>query len=129
MALALADAGIDAGTVGYVCAHGTATRHGDIAESNATERVFGNKMPVSSLKGYVGHTLGACGAMEAWWSIMMMNDGWFAPNLNLDNVDDACGQLDYIRGDGMTLETDCVVSNNFAFGGINTSLVLGKPRP
>lgn len=127
MSMALAEAGIGADAVGYVCAHGTATRHGDIAESQATQRVFGERMPVSSLKGYVGHTLGACGAMEAWWSIMMMNDRWFAPNLNLEQVDEACGQLDYIIGEPREIATDCVVSNNFAFGGINTSLVLGRP--
>ncbi|KAA9131394.1 beta-ketoacyl-ACP synthase [Marinihelvus fidelis] len=126
MEMALADAGIEAGRVGYVCAHGTATRQGDIAESQATERVFGSQVPVSSLKGYVGHTLGACGAMEAWWSIMMMNDGWFAPNLNLEDVDTDCGRLDYIRGEPRELRTDVIVSNNFAFGGINTSLVLGQ---
>lgn len=129
MEMALADAGVAAADVGYVCAHGTATRHGDVAESRATERVFGSRVPVSSLKGYVGHTLGACGAMEAWWSIMMMNDGWFAPNLNLDHEDEECGRLDYIRGEPRRIDTRCVVSNNFAFGGINTSLVFGRWEP
>lgn len=126
MRLALQDAGIDASRVGYVNAHGTATEHGDIAESTATHEVFGSGMPVSSLKSYMGHTLGACGALEAWMTIHMMRDGWFSPNLNLDTVDPRCAPLAYITGDGLSLDTDIVMSNNFAFGGINTSLLFRR---
>jgi len=126
MKLALDDATLTPGDIGYINAHGTATEHGDVAESLATERVFGNHTPISSLKSYMGHTLGACGALEAWISIRMMHDGWFAPTLNLDNVDPRCGALDYITGSGRSLQTEVVMSNNFAFGGINTSLIFRR---
>jgi 3-oxoacyl-[acyl-carrier-protein] synthase II len=126
MRLALEDAGLPAEAVGYVNAHGTATDHGDIAESQATLAVYGNKTPVSSLKSYMGHTLGACGALEAWMSVEMMRDGWFAPNVNLTEVDPRCGALDYVTDTGRTLDCEYVVSNNFAFGGINTSLVFKR---
>jgi 3-oxoacyl-[acyl-carrier-protein] synthase II len=126
MRLALAEAGIEPSAIGYVNAHGTATDHGDVAESAATHAVFGERMPISSLKSYMGHTLGACGALEAWMTIEMMREGWFAPTLNLDEVDPACAPLDYIRSAGRTIATDWVMSNNFAFGGINTSLVFRR---
>ncbi len=126
MRIALADAGLSAKAVGYVNAHGTATEHGDIAETIATHAVFGERMPISSLKSYTGHTLGACGALEAWTSIEMMRAGWFAPTINLRNVDPRCGTLDYITGSGRNLQTDVVMSNNFAFGGINTSLIFRR---
>lgn len=125
MQLALKDADVSAEQVGYVCAHGTATIHGDIAESQATYELMGEK-PVSSLKSYTGHTLGACGSFEAWASIMMMNENWFAPTLNLDNIDDRCAPLDFIQHDCRVLETDIVMSNNLAFGGINTSLLFKR---
>ncbi|NQD35539.1 beta-ketoacyl-ACP synthase [Permianibacter sp. IMCC34836] len=126
MRLALDDAGLAAAAVGYVNAHGTATERGDVAESHATAAVFGKQMPISSLKSYFGHTLGACGALEAWLCIEMMNRGWFAPTINLDNVDPNCAELDYLVGDGRQLDCEFVMSNNFAFGGINTSLVLKR---
>lgn len=126
MRLALNDAGIAPNQIGYVNMHGTGTLHGDIAESLATENVMGNSVPVSTLKSYVGHTLGACGALEAIWTIRMMQDGWFAPTLNLNKPDVRCGKLDYIMGQGREINTDIVMSNNFAFGGINTSLIFTK---
>ena len=129
MRLALQSAGLSPTQIGYINAHGTGTNHGDIAESTATEGVFGSSVPVSSLKSYVGHTLGACGALEAIWSIEMMNNGWFAPTLNLTKPDEQCGHLDYIMETGRTLVTDYVMSNNFAFGGINTSLIFKRMVP
>jgi 3-oxoacyl-[acyl-carrier-protein] synthase II len=126
MRLALADAGLAPDAVGYVNAHGTATEHGDIEETRATHAVFGERVPISSLKSYTGHTLGACGALEAWASIEMMRTGWFAPTINLENIDPRCGALDYITGNGRNLETDVVMTNNFAFGGINTSLIFRR---
>ncbi|QUM76050.1 beta-ketoacyl-ACP synthase [Moritella sp. 24] len=122
---AVKDADIDTAEIGYVCAHGTATDRGDIAETNATANALGRK-PISSLKSYLGHTLGACGAIEAWASINMMQDNWFAPTINLDSVAEECGDLDYIRGEGREIKTDVVMSNNFAFGGINTSLIFKR---
>jgi len=124
MQLALKDAGLEPNVIGYVNGHGTATERGDIAETLATERALGKNVPISSLKSYVGHTLGACGAIEAWASIEMMKEKWFAPTVNLENVDPECGDLDYIRGEGRYIDTEYVMTNNFAFGGINTSLIL-----
>jgi 3-oxoacyl-[acyl-carrier-protein] synthase II len=126
MELALQDAGLAPGAIGYVNAHGTGTQHGDVAETAATAKVFGSGMPISSLKSYMGHTLGACGALEAWISIQMMREGWFAPTINLDAADPQCGELDYIRGEGRRLDCEYVMSNNFAFGGINTSLIFKR---
>ena len=124
--LALKDAKLSPQDIGYISAHGTATDRGDIAETTATHAVFGANTPISSLKSYTGHTLGACGSLEAWTSIQMMNEGWFAPTLNLNEVDPECGELDYIKGDIRQLETQYVMSNNFAFGGINTSLIFKR---
>jgi 3-oxoacyl-[acyl-carrier-protein] synthase II len=126
MRLALADARLTPDAIGYVNAHGTATEQGDLAESHATSEVLGPHVPISSLKSFMGHTLGACGALEAWMTIEMMREGWFAPTLNLEQVDPRCGALDYITGAGRRLETDVVMSNNFAFGGINTSLIFRR---
>ncbi len=123
--MALNDAQLTADQIGYVNAHGTSTDRGDIAESLATFNALGKK-PISSLKSYLGHTLGACGAIEAWASINMMNDGWFAPTINLTDVDPECADLDYIKGNGREMQTDYIMSNNFAFGGINTSLIFKK---
>src|SRR5450830_1130457 len=126
--MALADAELDASAIGYINAHGTGTRQGDAAESTTTARVFGKHTPISSLKSYMGHTLGACGALEAWMSIEMMRHGWFAPTINLTEADAACGDLDYLTGDGREIDCDYVMSNNFAFGGINTSLIFKRHR-
>jgi 3-oxoacyl-[acyl-carrier-protein] synthase II len=128
MELALADAGVPAEAVGYVNAHGTATEAGDIAESHATGKIFGSRVPVSSLKSFFGHTLGACGALEAWITIGMMREGWFAPTRNLENPDPRCAELDYLRGGPREIDAELVVSNNFAFGGVNTSLVFRRWR-
>ena len=126
MQLALKDANIAPDKIGYVSAHGTATDRGDIAESNATRSVFNRPIAISSLKSYLGHTLGACGAIEAWLTIEMMRSGWFAPTTNLTHVDPECGDLDYITEPDREINCDYVMSNNFAFGGINTSLIFKR---
>ncbi len=126
MRLALEDAQLSPEAIGYVSAHGTATDRGDIAESQATSRLFGRRMPISAFKSFTGHTLGACGALEAWVAIEMMNRNWFHATVNLDNVDPQCGELDYIMGVGRTIDTEYVMTNNFAFGGINTSLIFKR---
>jgi 3-oxoacyl-[acyl-carrier-protein] synthase II len=126
MRTALADARLAQEAIGYVSAHGTATDRGDVAESFATADVFGKRMPISSMKSYLGHSLGACGAIEAWWAIEMMRRQWFAPTLNLEHLDPACAELDHLTGTGRNMDTEYVMSNNFAFGGINTSLVLKR---
>ena len=126
LSLALKNAELNPDLIGYVNTHGTATDAGDVAESQAMLDVFGRAVPCSSLKNYIGHTLGACGSIEAWVSINMMNEGWFAPNINLKEVDPECAALDYITGEGRELKTDYIMSNNFAFGGINTSLIFKR---
>jgi 3-oxoacyl-[acyl-carrier-protein] synthase II len=128
MQLALEDAELSPAAIGYVNAHGTATDRGDIAESIATQQVLGKRVPISSLKSYFGHTLGACGSLEAWLSIQMMRENWFAPTINLDNLDPACAELDYLTGTGRGLEVEHIMSNNFAFGGINASLIFRRWR-
>ena len=124
MKLALEDSGLDSDAIGYVNTHGTATDTGDVAESLATADVFQRPVPASTLKSYIGHTLGACGVIEAWISINMMKEKWFCPNLNLEELDPRCGSLDYITGNGRTIDTEYFMSNNFAFGGVNSSLIF-----
>jgi 3-oxoacyl-[acyl-carrier-protein] synthase II len=126
MKKALGDAQLDPQSIDYISAHGTATEQGDIAESRASAGLFGNKTPISSLKGNFGHTLGACGALEAWLAIEMMNHDSFAPTLNLNEVDSRCGELDYIINEWRNINTEYIMSNNFAFGGINTSLIFKR---
>jgi 3-oxoacyl-[acyl-carrier-protein] synthase II len=124
--LAIDDAGISPDKIGYINTHGTGTTMGDITETSATYDVFKRAVPVSTVKNYIGHTLGACGAIESWLTINMMNEGWFMPNLNLNELDPECAPLDYITGDGRQIETEYVMNNNFAFGGVNTSLIFRK---
>jgi len=124
--LALADAVLESSAIDFVSGHGTATVQGDIAETLATSDVLGPDMPIHSLKGYFGHTLGACGAIEAWLVIEMMREGRFAPNINLNRVDERCGELDYITGSFREIDATHVMSNNFAFGGVNTSLIFKR---
>ena len=127
MQLALADANLSGSEIGYVNAHGTATSRGDVAESNATYEAFKRAVPISTIKSYTGHTLGACGAIETILSVQMMNNNWFCPTLNLETVDEECAQgLDYITDTARLFETEYGMTNNFAFGGINSSIILKK---
>lgn len=123
--LGLSNARVSADDVDYVNAHATATEVGDLAESRAVHAVFGDSVPVSSSKGNMGHTLGACGAIEVGLCAAMMRDAFLAPTLNLTRVDERCAPLDHIIGGARDAKPRLIVSNNFAFGGINTSLVLG----
>jgi 3-oxoacyl-[acyl-carrier-protein] synthase II len=124
--MALEDACLDPEAIGFVSGHGTGTEWGDITETETSNSVFGKRVPIHSLKSYFGHTLGACGAIEAWLGIEMMREGMFVPTMNLDMVDDRCAPLDYIMGEPREIETEYLMSNNFAFGGINTSLVFRR---
>jgi 3-oxoacyl-[acyl-carrier-protein] synthase II len=124
MRLALDDAGVAPSDIGYINAHATATEVGDIAESHATLEVMGPRVPISSTKSFTGHTLGACGAIEAAFCIRMMRDGWLAPNRTLHTPDPRCAELDYIGREPRQATPELVMTNNFAFGGINTSLIL-----
>jgi 3-oxoacyl-[acyl-carrier-protein] synthase II len=127
MRLALRDAQLDASRIDYVNAHATATEVGDIAESLATAKVLGSSVPISSTKSFTGHTLGACGAIEAAFCIAMMQEGWIAPNRTLDQVDERCAKLNYVGKEPRRQKSRITMSNNFAFGGMNTSLILGLP--
>ncbi len=127
MRLALESADLKPEDIDYINAHGTGTLAGDAAEGSATFRVFGKSVPVSTLKSYMGHTLGAAGALEAGISVMMSRRGWMAPNLGLSDPDPACGDLDFIRDDGRCIRPKYIMSNNFAFGGVNTSLIFRIP--
>ncbi|MDX2352085.1 beta-ketoacyl-ACP synthase [Stutzerimonas xanthomarina] len=126
MQLALEDAGLQPEAIGYVNGHGTATEQGDIAETLATRSLFGSRMPISSQKSFLGHTLGACGALESWFSIEMMNRDHYIHTLNLDSIDPRCGELDYLVDAPRTMQHEYVMNNNFAFGGINTSLIFRR---
>ncbi len=122
--MALRDAGLPPEAVGFVCGHGTATDHGDVAESIATNAVFGARMPIHSLKGQFGHTLGACGAIESWLALSMQREGRFLPTANLTEIDPNCAELDYLMGAPRDIQAEYLMKNNFAFGGINTSLIF-----
>jgi 3-oxoacyl-[acyl-carrier-protein] synthase II len=124
--LALADAELTADKIGFVNGHGTATEWGDVAESKATAAVLGAGAPIHSLKSYFGHSLGACGSIEAWLGIEMMKERWFVPTANLAAVDERCAPLDYVMDAPRQLDIDYLMSNNFAFGGINTSLIFRR---
>ncbi len=126
--LALADAHIQPGEVGYVNAHGSATPLNDPTETLALKQVLGDhahRVPVSGTKGYYGHALGASGAFEAAISALAIERHWLPPTVNLDVADAAC-DLDYIRGEGREARVEHVLSNSFGFGGINASLVFRR---
>jgi 3-oxoacyl-[acyl-carrier-protein] synthase II len=113
--------------VDYINAHATATDIGDITESQATLAVFGERVPISSTKGHTGHTLGACGGLESAFCLAMMNGGFMVPTKNLDKPDPRCAPLRYLRNETVDAkDMNIVMNNNFAFGGINTSLLFRR---
>lgn len=124
MQRSLADAGLGASRVDYVCAHATGTVQGDAAEAEATFRTFGGGVPVSSLKGHFGHMLAACGSTEFILCLEAMRRGVVPQTLNLNDPDVAALLLPQAP---LQRELNVIVSNNFAFGGINASLVIGRP--
>ncbi len=126
MKRAMETAGIDAAAVGFINGHGTATVAGDVVESGATNAAYGANIPFHTLKGHFGHSLGACGGIEAWLGIEMMNQGWIAPIANFKEQDPRCKELDYVGAGGRAVDAEYFVSNNFAFGGVNTSLVVKR---
>lgn len=124
--LALEDARLQPGAIGIINGHGTATDGGDLAEALATASIFGATTPIHSLKGYFGHSLGACGAIEAWLGIHMLREGWACHTANLDQVDPRCPDMDYIQAEPRRLDVEYMMSNNFAFGGVNASLIFRR---
>jgi 3-oxoacyl-[acyl-carrier-protein] synthase II len=121
---ALGDARKNPEEIGYANAHATATLNGDEAEAVAIHRVYGSHVPVTAIKGYTGHTLGASGAIEAIATIIMMREGFMAPTLNLENPDPRLPPLNHVIGNPVDRRFNVAMNNNFAFGGINTSLIL-----
>ena len=125
---ALRDAELDPTRVHYVNAHATGTRQGDTEEAAALREVFADRVPVSSLKGYLGHTLGASGAIELAACLAMMEQGVVLPTRNLEHPAPECeGLWHVVRPEPRRL--DVVLKNSFAFGGINACLVLSRHEP
>ena len=125
MSQSLDDAGLKATDVNYVNGHFTATVVGDQFESKAIGNLFGNRIPVGSLKGFMGHTLGASGSIESIICMLMMKNGFIAPNINLDNLDPECAKLNY-NTEVLNISPDIILKNSFAMGGINCSIVYKK---
>ena len=121
--LALDDAGIAAGDVDFISAHATATKMGDVIEAQAIDAVYGSGPLVTGLKSYMGHTMGACGVIELILTLYMMEEGFIAPTLNLDTVDERCSMLRHTNGVTHT-QTGIAAVQNFAFGGVNTCLLI-----
>lgn len=120
---ALDEAGVKAEEVSYVNAHATATVQGDIAESAAIAKLLGDKAPVSSLKGHMGHTMAASGVLESVACVEMLRRQVLLPTLNLEEPDERCNGVQLLRANSER-PVSVIVKNNFALGGINCSLVL-----
>ena len=128
MAMALRDAGVNADEVQYLNAHGTSTPLGDLAETLAMKRAFGDhayKMMVSSTKSMTGHLLGAAGGVEAIFTVLAMHHGIVPPTINLDEAGEGC-DLDYVPNVAREASLDVVMSNGFGFGGTNGTLVFRR---
>ncbi|MBU1137451.1 MAG: 3-oxoacyl-ACP synthase, partial [Proteobacteria bacterium] len=125
--LALADADIRPQDVDFVSAHATATKMGDVIEAQAINAVYGSRPLVTGLKSYMGHTMGSCGAIEMILTLYMMEQGFIAPTLNLESVDERCSMLNHVRKITNT-ETRIAAIQNFAFGGVNTCLLIANGR-
>ncbi|MDD2829462.1 MAG: beta-ketoacyl synthase N-terminal-like domain-containing protein [Sulfuricurvum sp.] len=122
---ALRDANMNPDEIGYINAHATATPKGDIFESMAVHNLFGSTTPISSIKGYTGHMFGGGGAFETIVTLMAINESFLPANKNLEEIDPDCAPLDYIQTH-RHMQIGAAMNNNFAFGGINTSIILKK---
>lgn len=128
MSLALKDAGLAPGEVGYINAHGTATPYNDLYETMAIKKVFGEaayRIPVSSIKSMTGHLLGAAGAVEAITCVKVLQEGKIPPTINLDHPDPEC-DLDYVPNTLRVQAVNLAMSNSFGFGGHNAVLVFRR---
>jgi 3-oxoacyl-[acyl-carrier-protein] synthase II len=123
--LGLENARINAQDVDLVSAHATATKMGDIIEAQATSAVFGTNPYVVALKSYLGHTMAACGAIETILSVYMMQDGFIAPTINLEEIDERCAMIKHVQK-VLQAPVETAAIQNFAFGGVNTILLIRK---
>lgn len=126
MRAALKDAGIESGDIDYINAHGTSTPFNDLAETRAIKEVFGNrayKIPISSTKSMIGHTIGASGGIEAIVSALVINEKAIPPTINLENPDSEC-DLNYVPNESRKAEVMTVMSNSFGFGSNNAVLII-----
>jgi len=130
MKLAMADAGINKEDVDYINAHGTGTELNDIAESEAIRDVFGThayKVPVSSTKGSLGHSLGATGAVEVLICTKVLNESVIPPTINLDNPDPRCDvAMDFVPNEAREKKVNIALSNSLGFGGHNACVIVGR---
>ena len=125
MRQALDDAQVMPEQIDYVNAHATATVQGDIAECEAISCVFGRSTPTSSLKGHLGHAMAASGTLELAACIEMLRQGVLIPTLNLENIDPLCADIEHVQGI-TSRPLEMVVKNNFALGGVNSSIILRR---
>jgi 3-oxoacyl-[acyl-carrier-protein] synthase II len=127
MEAALADAGLGPEAVEFVSAHGTGTPYNDAMEAVAIGRVLGRcRVPVNSIKGAIGHTLGAAGAFEAVMSVLVLAEGVVPPTAGLATVDPACAALDLVHGAARRAPARVALSTSSGFAGTNAALVLGR---
>ncbi|MEV6032045.1 beta-ketoacyl-[acyl-carrier-protein] synthase family protein [Nonomuraea sp. NPDC052116] len=128
---ALSDAGLATEDVDYVCGHGTGTPANDAMERKVMRAVFAERaasVPLSSVKSFIGHTLGASGAVEALASVIALNEDTAPPTAGFDQEAIDAADLDFVPNAPRAMRIDVVVSNNYAFGGNNVSVILSKPR-
>ena len=128
MIAALEDSGLAAADIDYVNAHGTGTEANDAAESRSLRRLFGDTTPISSIKSFLGHTLGASGVLELIASLLLAGDGVVPHGLRMDAVREGCAPLDYVRNVPRKGRSDVIMVNNFGFGGNNSSLIVRADR-
>jgi 3-oxoacyl-[acyl-carrier-protein] synthase II len=130
MQMTLRDARLEPSAIGYINAHGTSTKQGDIAETRALHRTFGDharRLAVSSTKSMTGHALGAAGGIEAGLTVLALQRGLLPPTINLDRPDPEC-DLDYVPNTAREARIDAALSNSFGFGGTNASLLFTRYR-
>ncbi len=125
METSLEDANLKPSDIEYINAHATATPRGDIAESHATYSLFGSKTPISSTKGHMGHLLGGCGVVESVICLIALNESFLPKTMNFKNLDKECAPIN-VLSQNVQKDVEIVMNNNFAFGGINTSLIFKK---
>jgi 3-oxoacyl-[acyl-carrier-protein] synthase-1 len=128
MRSALADAGLRADQIDYVNAHATSTPVGDTLEARAILEVLGDKPYVSSTKSMTGHEIGAAGSNELIYSLLMLRNGFIAPNINVEHLDEECRGINLVTNEALEARIDVVMSNSFGFGGVNCTLIVKRPK-